>query len=191
MPVGKQIRCGDRPLGIIISLILLFGISTLSLQGCLAVNRLHLIVPEQYQGFLVIRFQCPNGTMVHRQLGTTTIAFSANGTACLTESYEAVITGTWMIENIQNESGTMTVPWVTDLRSAQGWGLVGGSTSSVLDAHGQVRARFAEYWIGDMAYLRDITSDQRFTEWEADFFAERFGLQRDGSFVDPLITPTP
>lgn len=171
--------------------VVLLSMAMVILQGCVGINRVHLIIPDAYQGFLVIRFRCPQGAQVQRAFGTTTIVFGADGSACLAESYGAVIGGTWMIAQVENARRTTTIPWVTDIATAQGWGLVDLPPSTPSDANGQVLAYFATYWVGDMGYLRDITADQRFTEWKADFFAEHMGFQRDGSFRDPHITPTP
>lgn len=191
MQYTKRIHWLNTCIVTFVKILLIIGISAILLQGCIGVNRLHLIVPDSYQGFLVIRFQCPYGVPVYRQFGITEIRFRADGTACLAEPFETVITSPWIIESVQTTSGAVTIPWVTNLESAQGWGLVDGSSTSILDPNGQVLARFAEYWVGDMSDLRELVSDRRYTEMRADFYAKYIGAQRDGTFIDLMATPTP
>jgi hypothetical protein len=69
--------------GIAVSLMLM-------LTSCGQAESYHYTIPDRYEGFLAIRYDCPNGELTTYDQRTTQIHFHDNGTVCLTDSYTVV-----------------------------------------------------------------------------------------------------
>lgn len=159
------------------------------LAGCTPPTRLVIVIPDGYQGFLLVRYACPGGEPIIRLDGRLIIRFRNNGTACVSDTYQDVFpSGLSQIERVQTASGNTTIPWVVDSTKAQGVGLV--SISTLQSTRENVVAIFSEYWVGDMAKLRTLVEDGSYSE-ELGLVYEEIGLLRDGSLTPPKSVPGP
>lgn len=169
---------------------LLVGIILTFLMGCLPATGLEFVVPDGYEGFLLVRYDCPGGQPVVRRDSRTIITFRSNGTACVSDSHQDVFSSSaFRIERIQSASGNRTIPWVVDATNAQGVGLVSISTAQSGQAD-RVLATFSEFWIGDMAHLRGIVANGQYSEKLAQVY-EALGKQRDGTIGPPKPVAAP
>lgn len=161
----------------------------LMVSGCFPATRLRFIVPDTYEGPLIIRYTCPGGEPVARHDGRVLITFRRNGTACLAESYQDIFPdSTFVVEQVQTASGSTSFPWITDATNAHGPGFLTMGYSENRNEFGVMEAAFSEYWVGNINSLRATTATATFVEQRAIVY-EQLGASRNGDITLPKPAP--
>jgi hypothetical protein len=127
----------------------------------------HLIIPDDYQGFLVIMYECPEGKMFARQNNMIQVVFSNDGVFCASEkafAWEGQVTASTASGN------TVSSPILWDGR---GYGLYG---DGLLTVHSPTKYQFDVYWAGDIEYLASIRNTAEYTKQLNIFLEAQFGL---------------
>jgi len=101
-------------------------------------NVLEYTVPDNYEGFLVIRYECPGGKAAEQHGGRTVIRFESNGVACVRQRYRDMYpTGISHTARIQTMSGREVEYIVPGSPPQSGQGLLeGGLTTITSDSTG-------------------------------------------------------
>ncbi|NJL55409.1 hypothetical protein HC928_09650 [bacterium] len=150
-------------------------------SSCAGVGSPTYIVPDGYSGFLVIRYDCPDGKTVTPD--SPTITFEANGTACLRGSYSEVNPSAVFASRAETYRG-QSIPFRgNSIANRQEFALVdiaykrrGTRTST-----GIVRSTFSVLWVG---HLDELAALQRAGDYEKelyDFINNNFDLPQPGS----------
>lgn len=151
---------------LIVHILLLAACSHYTLTTVREVNK-ELIIPDNYQGFLVVRYDCPDGVPLPDNGTVITYLFGDNGTICTSDPVPTT-RGQYAIKT---HSGTslvaMGAPW-----PETGYGITAAElyTTSITDQ----RMSFEVYWAGDLAAHADIRDyDQRLDR----FLTDQFGIR--------------
>jgi hypothetical protein len=101
------------------------------LVNCVAVNptmtEWEYLVPEGYQGFLVIRYHCPGGIPLPRKDTRIIVQYDADGVFCTNEAPFHTF-GT--VPRTITSSGR-SIPYVTDSYTYSGWGVCCGHSQAI------------------------------------------------------------
>ncbi len=145
------------------------------LPGCSSTRYVdrHFTVPDHYEGFLVIRYDCPNGQplrMVNRSLSVT---FNLDGTFCTSDPFFATRGQVF----VENESG-QAIHMASAPRDERGYGYydvgvraIGGNTRRNPTDTDIV---LSIAWVGDLEESPSVTGSTRYN-LDA-FLEERFGI---------------
>jgi len=143
------------------------------------------IIPENYTGYLAIRFDCPGGTPLVIQNNIVRIEFRPDGTYCTSDTYFPSSTRG---DRAWNTSGT-SIPILDPPWDQKGYAVCCGGTQVI--GGGTLKNPGEDIvvillWVGDME--RVDASWPAMPDSENAFFAERFGLRYPDD--DPNVTPT-
>jgi hypothetical protein len=137
-------------------------------------------VPDNYQGFLVVLYNCPDAHQSARMGSAVQIKFDTNGIACIPEEYDEIYnTSFHSIRSIQTHQGK-TVRFEPELSmNSNGYALVDlqvftrryGSYNEQ-----QKECVYSTLWIGETSTLFYITASNKYTLEEQAFF-ERVKLE--------------
>nr|MCU0494677.1 hypothetical protein [Chloroflexaceae bacterium] len=170
-----------------------FGLLSLAgwlLTGCLGINRVTYTIPDTYEGFLVIEYDCPNGTARTASGGTVHITFQDNGVACVRESYtDAYPGGARFMERIQTRSGqTVRYQGRWDA-TAQGYAMTDFSVVRHSASGATPNLTYSIQWVGRMEHLTELLRTDQYREAEASFLEQQLGISR--LIGEPRRTPQP
>ena len=136
--------------------------------------RWHYVVPDGYQGFVAIHFECAGGSPLPMQKGTITVAFDEKGLYCTSDQATASI---GPLPNFTNASGSV-IPYVSDPYTYTGYAaccedgtrVIGGNTAENPESTIIVRVQ----WVGYLS-PRPSTEPEAPDDIEL-FIQDRFGL---------------
>jgi hypothetical protein len=131
----------------------------------------HFTIPDNYQGFLVIRYECPGGKPLQIIDGKIFVEFSNNGTFCAKDKFIS----TRGEDFVQTKSG-QPVKTVGSPRNRQGYAFYGGDTMSVGGGAGDPEYTFSIYWVGDLQRLAAAPNDAMYPDDLQQFLHDRFGV---------------
>lgn len=161
-------------------LIALF-IVTFVASGCAGVSSIAYIVPDDYEGFLVVRYDCPNGRNLPTTEGKITIEFNGNGTSCVANSYNDIFpTGVSTIDQVQSKSG-VHIPWTSDLSRASGVYLIDIQVMRRQNSSGAILGTFSILWVGNAEKFRDMYASDMYMTELAHVLEAGFGIALDNS----------
>ena len=127
----------------------------------------YYIIPNNYQGFLVIRYECAGGRPLVIQDGKAQIEFNDDGTACISNAFQAshgqVFAASKSGEPIKVSGAG--APW-----NEKGYALYGDGVRSI-ERYGVDYGAFEILWVGDMEYLA-----KHYLEGLDQFLEDRFGV---------------
>lgn len=110
----------------------------------------HYIIPDGYQGYLAIRYNCPAGQPLVETKGVIIIHFNADGTFCTSDSFFA---STGHLPTAETASG-QPIPYIIDPRQHQGYAIccgnkmvIGGNT---LENPSPNDLELELMWVGEM-----------------------------------------
>ncbi|NJM07053.1 hypothetical protein HC891_14055 [Candidatus Gracilibacteria bacterium] len=182
--ISMAIRCGiknflrykrenNRRVVVLMLLILLeFQLVQCSYADLSKKTDWHLIIPDNYQGFLVIMYNCPEGDILPIRNNVIEVDFSPDGVFCASENafaWEGQITAS-------TQSGKAVFgPALWDQR---GYGFYGDGRMTI---HSPVQQQFDVYWTGNLEYLASIRNEPEYTEQLNVFLEARFNIQMPGS----------
>src|SRR6266540_253701 len=106
-------------------------------------------IPDNYQGFLLINYACPNGQTVIQHFRTFPVEFSATGAACLANPYQG---GPYQYSSVRTKSGR-DVPVVLYAETSTGYALIDCGFLFHRET-GKPERAFAMYWVGDMQHIQ-------------------------------------
>jgi len=138
------------------------------------VNWLH-IIPDGYQGFLAVRFDCPDGTPLHIKNETIEIQYQANGTFCTSDAHFA-----WAGQvNARTRSGK---PVEVNPFERKGFAMCCGGTRTVSHDDGPEYV-FMIYWVGDLPERDALQANPKRIPDSAtynveSFLEDRFGIPK-------------
>ena len=175
-------------------LLLMALVMTFALGACGNVTVLHYTIPDTYQGFLVIRYACPQGEPVVRQDGRIHITFQDNGTACLAAGYTDIFpSGVFHVARVETLSGqSIRFAGSVDKQSS-GYALVdlsvmqdikGPSPDAPTDTYGIL-------WVGDVADLSARAQAGEYSNQLADFLEQHVGVPRNPAQQSSKARPRP
>ena len=124
-------------------------------------------VPDDYQGFLVIRYDCVGGKPLLIQNGKAQIEFLDNGTACISDAFQAS-QGQVFAENKSGRPVKVAgagAPW-----NEKGYALYGDGVRGI-ERYGKDYGTFEVLWVGQMEYLA-----KHYLEGLDLFLKDRFGV---------------
>lgn len=128
----------------------------------------HLVVPDDYQGFLVIMYNCPEGEPLKFQGDRVEIVFSDEGVYCTSNEpfgWEGqVFASTRSGQLLQGPA----------LWNKKGYGFYG---DGLITVHGPPVYRFDVYWAGDLEYLASIRNNPDYKFQLNEFLLNNFGIQ--------------
>lgn len=127
----------------------------------------HYIIPDRYQGFLVIRYACPGGHPLSDDGSTIVVVFQNDGTYCTNAS-------------VFSWHGKVTAATRTG-QSVSGQGLwdqrgYGFYSDGLLTVEGPPRQQFDVYWVGDLEYLASMRNKPAYGEQLSAFLKDRFEI---------------
>jgi hypothetical protein len=157
------IRLGST---IIFCLFLLAACSHYTFATYQEINK-ELIIPDNYQGFLVVRYNCPDGLPLSASTEVITYRFRHDGTICTRDP----VPTTWGQYAIRTHGGKQLVamgdPWPTT-----GYGITDAEIYTTAIAGQQMS--FEVYWVGNLATHANIRD---YDEQLDRFLTVRFGPQ--------------
>jgi hypothetical protein len=122
-------------------------------------------IPDGYQGFLVIRYDCAGGKPLVIQNGEIHLEFSNDGTACIKDAFQPthgqVFAASKSGAPIRNASSRT---------NDKGYAFYGDSVGS-LEEYGIDYGVFERMWVGDMEYFA-----AHYFEGYDEFLKDRFGI---------------
>jgi hypothetical protein len=127
----------------------------------------HFIIPNQYEGFLAIKYECPGGIPLPGDGNTILVVFRDDGTFCTSDSSFA-----WRGQETAETRSGHPIP-------AQGlWGRKGYGfySNGLLTSWGPPRQQFDIYWVGNLEYLASIRNQKPYADQLAAFLKDRFGI---------------
>jgi len=162
--------------------IIIFGLG-IFLPGCGNITTLAYIVPDHYQGFLAIYYECPGGKPVDQSDGRAHITFDAHGVACIKESYVTLFPGgARHVASVQTVSGQ-------SVRFAGGWEQVSTGYAlldlSVQQGYGPNGNNPPQYtisilWVGEMQRLNELSQTNQYSTELATFLEQSLGIPPNG-----------
>jgi hypothetical protein len=153
------------------------------LSSCVGVDNYYFTVPDNYTGYLIIRYDCPNGIPATRKGSDIYFEFQRDGTLCIKDSHPQTHRGgAWTIKHVQTISGE-DIRAVVDVNNTHGTIFFGGSTMQSGDAQGTVLATFSIWWVGDANEYQRRERTNVLNEQLYDKLAY-FGVRRDGEFQE-------
>jgi hypothetical protein len=147
------------------------------LMGCLTYDYIHTIyiIPDNYEGFLAIHYNCAGGQPLEVQDRTLTVEFNQDGTFCASNDFFPT-KGTLEVQTISGQD----VPYFGLGWNDTGYGLLGGDTYGI---GGNTRRNptddklvFSIYWVGDAEYWASIRNTAIYAEELEIFLEDRFGV---------------
>ena len=127
------------------------------------------IIPDHYQGFLVIEYACPTGSPLPTS-STIPVYFQDNGSFCTSStafSWEGKVHAKSRSGRVISQSTLWTNP--------SSYGLYG---DGLLTLHGPPKREFEIYWVGDLSYLSGIRNTAAYKQQLDTYLQINFGLQR-------------
>lgn len=119
-----------RSCQVMVTLVVLLGSSLLLSQCTTAIQQKwswHYIVPDNYRGFLAIRYECPGGVPFPRSNNSITVKFAVDGTFCTSEK---MFSTKGDLPIAENYSGA-PIPYVIEPRQHRGYAMCCGSSRSI------------------------------------------------------------
>lgn len=157
-----------------VSIILLFLIVLCACDSRTYVDW-YFTIPNDYYGFLVIRYDCPNGKPLSIQNGKIGLEFNDDGTACISGKFLPT-SGQVFVKRKDGKS----VPYTP--REGRGYGLL-WIQSRWAEREGIEYGRFEVLWAGNVGQMGEHYSLEGLDE----FLEERFGVPQ----IKIVVTPTP
>jgi hypothetical protein len=125
------------------------------------------IIPDQYNGFLAIKYECTGGIALPTDGNTILAAFHDDGTLCTTDSSFAW-RGQVSVETRSGQSVNTAGLW-----DQKGYGFY---SDGLFTYGGPSPQQFDIFWAGDLAYLASIRNKPLYAEQLDSFLKDRFGI---------------
>jgi len=122
-------------------------------------------IPNDYQGFLVIRYVCADGKPLLIQNGEAHLEFNDDGTACIKDAFQPSHGQVFAQHRDGQPIRVVGSPW-----NEKGYALYGQGTRSI-ERYGVDYGTFEILWIGDMEYLA-----ANYLKGLDQFLEDRFGI---------------
>lgn len=129
----------------------------------------HFIIPDDYQGFLVIKYNCSDGKPFTDNGHTIQVEFNQDGTFCATESSFA-----WQGQLSARTKGGQNIDASGTLWNREGYGLYLDQLITLYDE--EHRQQFEIFWVGDMEYLASIRNEEPYAKELNLFLEDHFGV---------------
>ncbi len=130
----------------------------------------HYIIPEGYEGHLVVRYDCPGGAPLDVRNHVLHLRLHADGTACINDSYLPTHGDIFAWSTTGRPLPVTTSPWEQQDR---GLFLQGVGTRT---RHENTYV-FEYLWVGDMEQLAELYRSGQYGAQQAAFLEERFGFK--------------
>ncbi len=171
-------RRKERP----ISLVILVSCALL-LTSCSSSRHVEweYIVPDGYQGYLAIRWECPNGVPLALTNGIAHVPFTKNGTYCTSDSFFP----SWSEQNLARSRSGQLIPWTPTPWETKGYAMCCGSTRGIGGGTWENPGpdmTFTVMWVGDMERVN--ASWPVLPDSGGEFF-EQFGVRNMADYPDP------
>ena len=135
------------------------------------------IIPDNYQGFLVIKYECQNGKPLVIKDGEIQVEFNADGTFCTSDKFSLTDGQDFAQTKSSQPVRVVGSPW-----NQKGYALTGGSTLTIggntMRNPSNKDFTFSIWWAGDMEYLASIRNEAAYAEGLDEFLESRFGVPR-------------
>lgn len=160
--------------------ILTIGLAVLFMAQCSSGQEVSwkYTVPDNYEGYLVVQYDCEGGKPLDVIDGVVNIVFSLDGTSCIKDSFESVFpNGTVSLasRDIAQTSSGLKIPIVSPYRGKKGIALTSLSNRR-LNRDGR-EYNFSILWVGDMQKLdRSINTGAAQEHFDA-FLETRYGIK--------------
>lgn len=143
----------------------------LLLSSCGLFSSLSITIPDGYQGFLIVRYECEDGTPFAREYNVAEITFDDTGALCLDTTFEEMYPyGVHRISSVQTSSG-QSVPFRGNSLDEPGYALV--ALQTVLCTRASSTKDYDEIysimWVGEIEDLEVINQQDRYMEEQASF----------------------
>ena len=158
----------------IITMLLLFLASRCSWGSQSPEVDWYYTIPNAYQGFLVIRYECAGGKPLVILNGKAQIEFNDDGIACIKDAFQPTHGQDFAQDKNGQPIRVVGSPW-----NEKGYALYGQGTMGI-EVHGIDYGTFEIFWVGDMEYLA-----KHYLEGLDQFLKDRFGIPT----IDSTITP--
>lgn len=158
------------------------------LTGCGPGTHLEYVIPDAYQGFLVIEYECDGGHSARQSDGRVQFVFNAMGVACVSDTYTAIyptgMSSVWKVETRSGQPVDFVGSWSHGQR---GSGVVGaGVTRISYGPQGVDEETYEVLWVGQLADFAKLMDTQQYTTAEARFFERSLGIPVAGG---PRVKP--
>lgn len=150
-------------------------VSALVLPGCQFGAQYSYIIPDHYEGFLVIRYECPGGAPLRDAGGNVRVVFADNGTACVRD---AIASGLIIASTGTTRSGQAVRFNGASYHGETGYALVDIAVHTRIygpTADG-VKYTFSILWVGDLEHLDALAQSGSYEREVWDFINVQFGL---------------
>ncbi len=122
-------------------------------------------IPDGYQGFLAIRYECAGGKPLVIQDGKTYLEFNGDGTACVKDAYESSHGQVFVQQRNGQPVRVASSPW-----NEKGYAFYADGVMSIEVYHVDYGI-FERMWAGDMEYF-----GAHYFEGFDQFLKDRFGI---------------
>jgi hypothetical protein len=152
------------------------------LSSCANITNLEFTIPDNYEGFLVIEYECENGTSADQSSSKVHITFDNTGVACLTDTYSTMFPGgAFHVSAIHTRSGKGVRFQGPISDTTTGYALTSISTM-------RRRTNFSKdappdfilsiLWVGEMQNLNAILKGGNYSNELATFLEQELGIPR-------------
>jgi len=192
----REVRARGRPRHVPRHWLWLLFISAACLTSCGPGTRLEYIIPDAYQDFLVIEYECVGGSSARQSGGSVQFVFNDVGVACVSDTYmEIYPTGVSSVWKVETRSG-QAVPFVgSTYRSQTGYALVGAQLIRIsYGPQGLDEDMFEVLWVGQLNDLLTLVESREYTTVRAKFFQRNLGIPVAGGLRTkpiPVVTVQP
>lgn len=155
-------------------------LATICLVQCVGERRVRwsYILPDDYEGYLVIHYKCPGGKPLAIVDGTVHIEFNEHGVACIRDAFESVFPH-GVVSMLEKDAAQTRrgkpVPIIGPYRGEKGYALTeignqGGIWSGIEYSIGIL-------WVGDIEYFHNPENREALQQEFDRFLETRFGMK--------------
>jgi hypothetical protein len=149
--------------------------------SCAPDNYHTYVIPDDYEGFLVIHYDCADGQSLYNAWGNVHVTFQEDGTACVQES----IPGGLFFPEVETHSGTTVYFQDPPYSEASGYAFVDIATKirrpRPRDPNDEIpRYVFSVMWAGEMENLTVLRQSRDYELELYEFINENFDIKQPG-----------
>ncbi len=153
---------------LISAVVLSYGMTLLSCNRDPSYIRWEYIVPDDYQGYLAVRFDCPGGEPLIKN-GVARVRFKPDGTFCTSDSYRPMWSSQWLPELTKRPHRSSSGKPIDQLPEPVQSGYA--ICCTMITTYGN--AQFLIMWVGEMEHR---TTNPYLPDDQAAFLRQRFNL---------------
>jgi hypothetical protein len=143
------------------ALVAIYGLLITLLVSCGFLQGMDIVIPDQYEGFLVIGYECPGGSQLVRKNGHMQVPFEDNGVLCVTNTYEDFFPdGIHSVNSVYMRNG-QKVPFKGSSTDKPGYALVELQTMITIAGSTGTGERYVYsiFWVGEMEHFQKIIQE--------------------------------